>query len=213
MPLGSGGPVPPASGLLLLVAARVEGRRINPFDPPGRFSIALNAGTAHMGQSIAELESPAVLRHHRLEWRIERFAWVALVLIIVAALAGFLGPGPLTCRESTSDDGSLTIEYQAVEHNAAPGQLVVRARPPAGTPQLRLAFSRSFCDRVTAESLVPSPLSVEAHGDDVVYTFAVRSTADVVVKYRYEYHDFDVFEHRIALEEGTPIRFRQYVLP
>jgi hypothetical protein len=166
-----------------------------------------------MGQSIAELESPTVLRHHRLEWRIERCAWIALLIIIAAALAGFLGPGPLTRRQRTSDDGSLTIQYQAVERNAAPGQLVVRARLPAGTAQLRLAFSRSFCDRVTAESIVPSPLSVEADGDDVVYTFAARSSADVVVMYRYEYHECDVFEHRIALDEGSPIRFRQYVLP
>jgi hypothetical protein len=166
-----------------------------------------------MEQSIAELESATILRHHRREWRVERIGWAALVVITAAGLAGLLGPGPLTFQRRSSDDDSLTIEYQSVEHNAAPGRLVIRARPPAGESEIRLAFSRSFCDHATAESIVPTPRSAEARGDDVVYTFAADPSTDFVVTYRYQYDDFDVFDHRIALDGGEPVRFRQYVLP
>jgi hypothetical protein len=166
-----------------------------------------------MEHPLDELENPTHSRHQRREWRFERFGWTAFLLIIAAGLLGFLGPGPLTSEKRTSDDGSLTIEYQAVEHNAAPGVCVVRARSPADATTLRLLVSRSFCDHVTAESIVPAPLSTEARGDDIAYTFAVQASSEVVVRYRYEYDRFDVFDHRVAVEGGSPVRFRQYVLP
>ena len=166
-----------------------------------------------MAHPLDELENPTHSRHQRREWRFERFGWTGFVLILAAGLMGFLGPGPLTFEKRSSDDGLLTIEYQAVEHNGAPGVFVVRARAPADATAFRLVVSRSFCDHVTADSIVPAPLSTEARGDDIVYTFAIQSSAEVVVTYRYEYDRFDVFDHRVAVDGGTLVRFRQYVLP
>jgi hypothetical protein len=167
----------------------------------------------HMAQPIAELENAASLRHHRLEWKMERLGWTVMLLIIVGALAGLFGPGPLTTQERSTGDGALAIEYHAVEHNAAPGRLIIRVRQVAEAKTLRLNLSRSFSDHATTESIVPSPLSAEARDDAVVYTFAAHSPDGVVLTYRYQYDSIGVFDHQVALNGGESIRFRQYVLP
>jgi hypothetical protein len=168
---------------------------------------------APMGSSLDDLETPAVLTHHRREWRAERIAWFAFLAIIVCGLAGYLGPGPLTLERRTADDGSWTLEYQSVEHNSSPGRLVVRVRPAAGGAPVRLVLSRSFCDHVTAESIVPRPVSIEARGDDLVYAFAADAAEEVVVKYAFQYETFGTFDHRAGLEGSSTIGFRQWVLP
>jgi hypothetical protein len=166
-----------------------------------------------VAQPIAQLENAVNLRHHRLEWKMERLGWTVMLMIVVGALAGLFGPGPLTKAERSNNDGALAIEYHSVEHNAAPGQFTVRVRPVAEAMTLRLSLSRSFCDHATAESIVPPPLAAEARDDAVVYTFAARSSESVVLTYRYEYDAIGVFDHWIALNGGEAIRFRQYVLP
>jgi hypothetical protein len=167
-----------------------------------------------MGDTLNNLENESVLRHYRREWRIERVGWLAFLAIIVCGVAGFLGPGPLTSLRIESDDGSLALEYYSVEHNAAPGSIILRARPAPGATEIRLAMSRSFCDHVKVESIVPVPRSIEARDDEIVCGFAVAgSSPELVVKVGYEYDKFDVFDHRVALDGGRPIRFRQWVLP
>ena len=162
--------------------------------------------------TIHELENATNTSHQRREWWIERFGWIAILLTIGAALLGLLGPGPLSSKRITNADGSLAVEFNAVEHYEAPGALRIRAQL-TGAEELRLVISRSFSDNVTAESIVPRPVSVEALDDDVIYTFSVSSSAPAAVMYRYRYDDFDVFDHRIAVDGGEPIAFRQYVLP
>ena len=161
--------------------------------------------------SIQLLETSANTRHSRLEWRMERVGWGAMLLILIAAVVGLLGPGPLSVRNLSLGDGSLALEYNSIEHYEAPGCLVIRARPADGA--VRLAISRSFCDHTTAESIIPSPVSVEVGDDVVVHTFAVPSSVPAVVIYRYKYGDFAVFDHHIAVDDGARIAFRQYVLP
>jgi hypothetical protein len=41
------------------------------------------------------LQLPQDLRFLRVEWKLQRLAWGALALILVAALAGLLGKGSL----------------------------------------------------------------------------------------------------------------------
>jgi hypothetical protein len=161
--------------------------------------------------ALAELESPQHQKHQRHEWWFERVGWVLMLLVIVAALLGFIGPGPLTSREVAGGEGSPTIEYYVVEHYGAPGRFVVRA-PPGRRETLQLTVSRSFCDRATAESIVPPPASVAADDDDVTYTFALAGAEPTIV-FRYKYDEFGVFDHQIAVDGGRPVAFRQYVLP
>jgi hypothetical protein len=45
-------------------------------------------------------------------WRFERVGWYVLVAIVLLALAGLFGNGPLSDAEVVSQDGRVRVEYQ-----------------------------------------------------------------------------------------------------
>lgn len=55
-----------------------------------------------------EQEDPATVQ---TEWRVQRVGWVVLAGIVVAALAGVFGAGPLSWTSASADDASLVVKY------------------------------------------------------------------------------------------------------
>ena len=51
------------------------------------------------------------LAFHSLSWRVERIAWLGMLLILVAALFGLFGDGLLSHRQLRTADGSMVLEY------------------------------------------------------------------------------------------------------
>ena len=114
---------------------------------------------------------------HERVWRLRRAGWLAMVLLILAGLAGLLGVGPLS-RAEVSDASGLHVAHARFARAEAPESL--RVRVPAQADGHRLAVSRAFLDRVRIESVVPEPARTEALGDQVVYVFAGRPGTDAV---------------------------------
>ena len=56
-------------------------------------------------REAADLAIREDMRHQRLEWAVERVGWAAVALVLVAALAGLLGHGPLS-RATAGEPGS-----------------------------------------------------------------------------------------------------------
>jgi hypothetical protein len=174
--------------------------------------------------ALDRLEAPEYRRHQRREWWVERIGWLAMLVLVVAGIAGIFGSGPATRRADAGGDGALVVEYSSVERVEAPAQLTIRTRPPrsrsdappaaeASPAVWRLLVSRSFADRVTPEVIVPRPETVSQVGDDVAYTFIARSGDPQRVVFRYHYDEFGSFEHRVATDAGASVVFRQRVLP
>lgn len=163
--------------------------------------------------TIEGLDTTEYCDHHRRERRLERLGWFVMATVIVLALLGGLGPGPLSWEQIETADHALSVEYASVVHHEAPAELVLRIRPAAGASSVRLGVSRSLCDHVTLESIVPRPLEEQGRADDVVYTFAVDSTQSSTVLFRFSYDDFGPFEHHISIDGGEALEFHQRVLP
>ena len=77
-------------------------------------------------ESTLDLEQPENQRASSREWWAERIGWVAISIILIAALLGAFGPGPLSHREAASDDGRLRVDYYRVQRYAAPAELRIR---------------------------------------------------------------------------------------
>lgn len=45
-----------------------------------------------------------------VEWRLQQMGWVVMGLIVVLALLGVFGTGPLSWSRATAPDGSIEIE-------------------------------------------------------------------------------------------------------
>src|SRR5687768_15141530 len=98
--------------------------------------------------SVHDLLTPQHQTAVRREYWVERVAWTGMVLILLAALLGAFGPGLLSDRRVVSADGSLSVEYSAIERYQAESVLVIRVErdPAAGRPVL-VTLSRTLADR------------------------------------------------------------------
>ena len=68
------------------------------------------------------LEFPEGHGVSRAEERLHKLGWIVFAGLLLAALAGLLGPGPLSSR-SKSADPALSVEYERFLRNHAPADL------------------------------------------------------------------------------------------
>lgn len=63
------------------------------------------------------LEVSQDLNFQRREWVVQRVGWVVMAVLLVAALLGLFGPGPLSKSIAGSASGPVRAEYYlAVNH-------------------------------------------------------------------------------------------------
>jgi anti-sigma factor RsiW len=165
-------------------------------------------------RSIQDLEAPEHLRHQRWEWLVERIGWLVIALLLAAAMAGLLGPGPLSDRTAASDDGALTVEYDAFHRYQAPASLRIHVAPRDTESDVKVAVSRSMTDATQLDEIVPKPVLSKLDGAQLILTFRAEDfhQSDTVL-YRYQYEKFGSFTHRIGLAGQEPVEIEQWIFP
>ena len=150
-----------------------------------------------------------------LEKHLHRLGWLIFAGLLLAALAGLLGPGPLSSR--TAEAGpALAADYRRFVRNHAPEDLRIRVVPPAGQGSIRLLVNNAFLEATELRNVKPEPDAVEVTPEGHVYVFEAPrlGSEEALILYRYEpdgaFSDIPV---RIALDGGPEVSFLQFVYP
>jgi hypothetical protein len=145
-------------------------------------------------------------------WRVERVATWVLVAILIAAVAGLLGSGPLSGGEAST--GRLRVEYPRLSRFQSSERLVIHAAP-ARAGELRLWLDRAYLEGVRIETMVPPPLRAETAGDRVIFVFMVADGASpFALHVRLQPERIGVLHGRVGLDgAGEALAFRQLVYP
>jgi hypothetical protein len=160
------------------------------------------------------LDDPKNLHIQAREWMVERVAWFAVAGVLIAALVGLLGPGPLGKRTLASSDGRLSIQFYLVERYEAPSELRIRFRPlESETTMVRLTLSRSFADETSTESFTPEPEVVEMTDDQIIYSFRLSELKEGRIVHRYQHNDFGLLRYTVGLLHGPSVDITQFVCP
>jgi len=166
-------------------------------------------------QKTGDLEINQDLNFERRSWKVERVAWVVAALILLAALLGFLGPGPLGKATAASPDKSLSIDYFRVERYRAPVELrfQVDGRLAKGG-ELRVWLDRNFVEALEIKDIQPKPQSVEINGERFVYAFkTAEAPATIKVFLHAEPNKFGKTTAKAGVVNGPEIRFNQFYMP
>jgi hypothetical protein len=149
------------------------------------------------------------------EWRIQRVGWAAWSAIVIAALAGLLGTGPLSHADSSASDGSLSVKYDRFLHYHKPAVLEVLVNSRAEDDQpLRLKLSRSFLDRIQILRIEPEPEEQSLAENGVIYAFTQEGAPDLFkVLFHFEYEKFGNTTGSVELIGGGSAGFQQFVYP
>ena len=157
-------------------------------------------------------EDPA---YQRREWVFERVGWAVMALLVLAALLGLLGPGPLSSTSVSDGGGASRVEYDRFLHHHAPTTLHGQvAGDAARAGELRLWVDLEYLAAVEVQQITPRPDHVEAGSDRHLFVFRVAEPdRPTRVTFRLEPDRIGWLAGRMGVGDGAPARFRQLVYP
>jgi hypothetical protein len=162
-----------------------------------------------------DLEIEHDMRFQRREWRAQRIGRFALLGVIIMALAGVFGSGPLSSVTRRTADGLLEVHYHRIARHGSPEPLRIRITPVVATDSVvDIWISQEYLHGLAVRWISPDPVDVAAGNDRLTYRFQLLKgsrVADLI---------FQVDADRLWMRRGAigrvggdSIRFRQFVFP
>lgn len=147
----------------------------------------------------------------RREWRMQRIAWPLLYLLLLAAVLGLFGQGPLSRTQVASADGRLLIDLDRFLRRQSDDHIEFVLRPTGANA--RLGLSREWLREVDIERLLPEPEHRVATSEGVVFVFASPPGETLTVRLRLRAEHPGTLDGWATLDGGPPLRFSQFVYP
>jgi hypothetical protein len=166
----------------------------------------------NQGQRALELnEDP---RFQVRSWTAERVGWTVMTGIVLAALAGWIGPGPLGHRKVEASNG-FRVDYDRYIRTEAPATLRLRLPPrAAGIKGAHFWLTLDFVRHVHLQTITPQPEHAEAVGDRLHYTLqATVPDRPVEVTLHFEPEGWGSLDGSAGLADGASVHFEQFVYP
>ena len=149
----------------------------------------------------------------RRQWRWQQIGWVVFAVILVAALLGAFGNGPLSASTSHSADDTLTVAWERIVRRQGLSELTLTVAPEAVVAgEVTVWLDPATASQV--ERVSPEPSEVETGADRMRWTFAA-DPADGPVTIVFDLTPTDLGPNtvRLGIEAGAELEIRQIVLP
>ena len=152
------------------------------------------------------------LDFQRREWTVQRIAWLVEAAVIVAALLGLLGNGPLSKASISDPTGSLFVEYSRFGHWESPLRIEITVQPRAGH-LTRLSINRPYLDQMRVESITPQPVSQSADGERITFEFTSDGDQPLTIAFHFSTRKLGAVEAASGLAGGENVQFTQFIFP
>jgi hypothetical protein len=165
--------------------------------------------------SCERLESDENLAFQHRSWRWETFGRWAVALVVICALAGLLGSGPLSRGEVTSADGRFRVEYPRIARTDATYRISVYASPRSiVNGEIRLWIDAELLKVVQVEAVTPQPESVELDRGRILHRFRVAADGELAPIMLHVKTD-GVGRHagEIGLGDGGSVKLTFWIFP
>lgn len=167
-----------------------------------------------------ELEIAQDLPFEKRSWLMQRIAWIAGALVLIAALLGVFGNGPLSRTEKSSQDGALRLEYQRIVRFQAPCELRIHiADSQSNDKAFQLWVSSECFENTLLNRITPEPQSSTLKPDGIIHEFKRQAQREPVeVIFRFDIEKIGSINGSIALinargDQHSNITFTQFALP
>ena len=149
-------------------------------------------------------------------WRLQRIAWIAMALIVAAALLGLLGQNGPLARSVAGDAGSgLEVEYQRFARYIAPIDLNITIAPgPRPDGQLRFWLDGEYVEGVQVETVTPEPARVETRGNRLYFTIDAQDPAQPAhIRLFLQAESIGSLTGTVGVEGGPRTSIRTWIYP
>lgn len=156
---------------------------------------------------VGDLEIAQDLGYERRALRLRNVFAVVWGLIVVAALLGLFGTGPLS--DARTSDGPLRAEYERFTRFGTTSELSVA--PGGGEGSTNIAVSRAYLHDMVIDDIQPQPEGASVLSDRIVYTFDVQPPAEV--KFFSTFREIGPQKATIWGPDGRRLSYTQFVYP
>jgi hypothetical protein len=164
---------------------------------------------------VASLDIPSEATFEEKEWKLERFGWAVMALMIVAGALGLLGgEGLLNTIRLGSPDERVWVEYPRVVRSQAPFELkIYSAAEPSFIGATTVHINKSYADTFIVESASPTVLQHYITPSVISYDFATPQDGPASIILRVKPTTFGLKHATISVEGAGSQTFRQIILP
>jgi hypothetical protein len=117
----------------------------------------------------------------RRDWKAQRIGWVIMILVVIAAMLGLTGRGPLSSRKAADSSGKIKLEYEKFLHYNSPAQIHVQLTGSEQEEKIMLVLERDFVRDIGLEQIVPEPETQVLSNGHMTYTFSKTEAAEPVL--------------------------------
>lgn len=160
-----------------------------------------------------ELEINQDLEFQRRMWKAERIGWSAMAMLLVGALLGLFGNGPLSW--TTASDESLMVEYQRFGRHQAPLQLRVHLQADlVKDDMLFFQFDRAFLADVQLTRITPKPVAEQPISDGIRFVWSSSAKdGSMLVTVSYQPEHIGLLTPRLSVSNAASLSIRQFIYP
>jgi hypothetical protein len=167
--------------------------------------------------SISELPHPSgteTMPFHRWQFFAERVGWCAMFAILAFALLGGFGRGWLSSATASSEEDSLSVEYERFGRKNASCELRIRVAPRLVGDRLQVNFDREFIDNVRVETFMPQFESAARDAEGVTFAFQIESgVGEPLIELSYQPEKVGPLPCRIRVNDSEAIALNQFIYP
>jgi hypothetical protein len=166
-------------------------------------------------QRVGDLEVSQDLDFQRRSWTFQRVGWVVVALLVLAALLGLFGSGPLSQGTVGAQGGPLWVEYPRFARLKAPTTLRLPLGPEAVSgSEVRIWLDRTFLEGVQIQQVTPQPDRVEIGPDRFIYVFQVSDPSQpTAVVFFMQPEETGSLSGRTGLDEGPALSSNSFIYP
>jgi hypothetical protein len=162
---------------------------------------------------LGDLEIDEDMRHTRAEWKVERVTWVIMGLVVLAALSGLLGPGPLSGAAAGERAAGLQVSYERFERSHSQTMIRIEVGPPAiRDGAFQLWIGREYLDAVRVLRMDPEPDGSEVAPDRVIHSYRAPG-GPVAINIHLEIRDMGRVRGRMGVAGGPEVHWTQLAYP
>jgi hypothetical protein len=164
---------------------------------------------------VGDLEVDQDLEFQQRSWTVQRIGWIVMPLIVLAALLGLLGPGPLSSAAAGSEAGPLWLEYERLGHWERPTTLQVHlGANVAAQGLIRIWLDSAYVEKMQIEQVTPQPESVALAANRLIYTFQIVEPGQPTsITFHLKPEKFGLSSGEVGLVEGSSLQFSQFIYP